>query len=88
MIGKILILLLLQIPHSAWPMIQTTVRIDGKLIKKDGEIVSVETNKGIVLVPAAAVDGRPFESDESVALFVDLFDLVKLNPKIFPKPTQ
>lgn len=86
MIGKLLILLLLHIP--AWSMIQSTVRIDGKLIKMDGEVISVETKKGIVLVSASAAGGHSLEPDKSVALFVDLFDLVKLNPKLFPKPAE
>jgi hypothetical protein len=80
---RIFLAAFLFLPAVSMAMIQSTVRIDGKFVKKDNLVASIDTAKGTVIVPVSAVEGRTTAAGEPVAVFVDIFELVKLNPKIF-----
>ncbi|MGE4131334.1 MAG: hypothetical protein AB7F86_06825 [Bdellovibrionales bacterium] len=85
MIRIAILALLFLPPHISWSMVRSTIRIDGRPIKKEGNVVTLETARGLVLVPAYAAEGLPIGASQSTSVFVDIVELVKLNPTIFPK---
>lgn len=77
---KMIILLLLLLSFNASAVVGRTVILKGELKSFDKEIAELKDEKGVIRVPASAIDTRQRKVGQWVTVFVDIVDVVTLNP--------